>query len=266
VKDSWKFTTKQYRTYLNTPVQLDMDDKGSCEPYELALGEALLAVDDELQKLIRAMENSDHKPDQSWVATMMRRFPWLSGVALVDGSGKLVAQYPEHFTKAFDVQPLMEPDPKQRLGALRAYVHNVSAEPEIYVANPVFDGQEMRGLIVAYFDPKSLITTSPNPGAFVIASPSGLIWQGGYGEGSIVAEQNWTKILQEKSCGIIGTKEASFFWTTRYVGNLPLVYAVPTSAGKSQETSPEPSEKADEKQAKENTKTSDGADAESGAS
>ena len=53
MKDSWKFTTRQYRTYLNTPATLDMEDKGSCEPYELALGEAVLKVDDELQKLIR---------------------------------------------------------------------------------------------------------------------------------------------------------------------------------------------------------------------
>lgn len=248
VKDSWKFTTRQYRTYLNTPATLDMEDKGNCELYELALGEAVLMVDEELQKLIRAMENSDHNPDQSWVMTMMNRFPWLSGVALVDGSGKLVAQYPEHFAKEFDVKPLLEPDPKQRLGALRAYVQKSPAGPEVYVANPVFGGDEMRGLIVAYFDPKSLVTTSSDPGSFAIASPAGIVWPGKFGEGSVVAAQNWETLLKQKSCGLIGAKGSDFFWTTRYLGNLPLVYAIPTSAGKSQEAALAPQAKQPEAQ------------------
>lgn len=240
VKDSWKFTTRQYRTYLNTPASLDMEDKGSCAPYELALGEAVLRVDDELQKLIRTMENSDHNPNQAWAVSMLSRFPWLDGVALVEGDGKLVAQYPEHFAKQFDAQPLMEPDPKQRMGALRAYVQQSDAGPEIYVANPVFGGGEMRGLIIAYFDPRALITTSPDPGSFAMASPAGLIWPGNYGEGSVVASQDWAALLKQKSCGIIGPKGSDFFWTTRYLGNLPLVYALPTSAGKPMEEPPAP--------------------------
>ena len=235
VKDSWKFTARQYRTYLNTPASLDMEDKGGCELYELALGQAVLNVDTELQKLIRAMENSDHNPDPAWVMSMMSRFPWLSGVALVDGEGKLVAQYPEHFAKEFDAAPLMEPDPKQRLGALRAYVQKAPSGPEVYLANPVFGGAEMRGLIVAYFDPKALVTSSPEPGNFIMASPAGVIWPGSYGEGSVVASHNWDETLKRSSCGLIGTKGSEFFWTTRYLGNLPLVYAVHTSTGKVQE-------------------------------
>lgn len=234
LKDSWKFTTRQYRTYLNTPVSLDMEDKGGCELYELALGEAVLRVDGEVQKLIRAMENSDHNPDQSWVMSMMGRFPWLSGVALVDGSGALVARYPEHYAKEFDAQPLMEPDPKQRMGALRAYVQQHESGPEIYLANPVFGGEEMRGLIVVFFDPRSLVTTSADPGGFALATPSGVIWPGNFGEGSTVSAQNWEEILKRKSCGLIGPSGSEFFWTTRYMGNLPLVYAVPVSAGKAQ--------------------------------
>lgn len=245
MKDSWKFTTRQYRTYLNTPATLDLEDKGSCEPYELALGEAVLAVDSELQKLIRAMENSDHNPDQAWALSMMSRFPWLSGVALVEGSGKLVARYPELYAKTFDAQPLLEPDPKQRMGALRAYVQKSDAGPEIYLANPVFGGGEMRGLIVVYFDPKSLITISPDPGSFAMASPAGIVWPGAFGEGSVVAQENWETLLKQKSCGLIGPKGSDFFWTTRYLGNLPLVYAVPTSAGKSRQADSEPPAKAE---------------------
>lgn len=234
VKDSWKFTSRQYRNYLNTPASLDMEDKGSCEVYELALGEAVISVDGELEKLIRAMENSDHNPDQNWVMSMLGRLPWLSGVALVDKEGTVVAQYPEFFAKTFDPSPLLEPDPKQRMGDLRAYIQKADAGPEVYVANPVYGGEDMRGLIVAYFDPRALVTMSNDPGSFILASPSGVIWPGRYGSGSVVGSQDWGAILTRQSCGIIGDSKTGFFWTTRYVGNLPIVYAMPVSAGQGQ--------------------------------
>lgn len=230
MKDSWKFTTRQYRNYLNTPASVDLSDKGSCEVYELALGEAVLSMDLELQKLIRAMENSDHNPDQNWVMSMMGRFPWLSGVALADGAGAVVAQYPELFAKGFDISPLLEADPKQRPGALRAYAKPDDGGAEIYLANPVFGGEEMRGLIVAHFDARTLATLSGDPGSFVIASPVGVIWPGNYGNGGPAAGVDWPQLLTQKSCGLIGNEGSQFFWTTRYLGNLALVYAMPTSA------------------------------------
>jgi hypothetical protein len=229
IKDSWKFTQRQYRAYLNTPASLDMEDKGSCEVYELALGEAVMNIDAELVKLIRAMENSDHNPDQNWVMGMFSRVPWLTGVALTDSQGNLEAQYPERFAKDFDITPLLEPDPKQRLGALRAYVQQHPTGPEVYVANPVYASGEMRGMIVAFFDPAALATMSMDPGAFVLASPVGVIWPGRYGGGPL-AGIDWADLLTGKSCGLVGDGEGAFFWTTRYVGNLPLVYGMPVTA------------------------------------
>ena len=230
VKDSWKFTTRQYRTYLNTPASVDLANKGSSEAYELALGEVALSVDMELQKLVRAMENSDHNPDQNWVMSMMSRFPWLSGVALVDGSGAIVSRYPEISSRELDFTPLLQPDPKQRPGALRAYSQSGEGA-EIYLANPVFGGDEMRGLIVAHFDARTLATMSGDPGSFMIVSPSGVLWPGNYSsQGGAVASVDWARLLASKSSGIVGEKGSEFFWTTRYLGNLPLVYAMSTSA------------------------------------
>jgi len=230
-KDSWKFTKRQYTSYLNTPATLDMNAKGSWEVYELALGEAVFTIDSELQRLVRAMENSDHNPDQDWVLNMIGRFPWLSGVALVDKDGNLIAQYPEHFGKPFDATPLLKPDPKQRPGDLRAYAQISPAGPEIYVANPVYGGgaEVLRGLIVSYFDPRLLATITPDPGSFMLVSPDGVLWQGQYGPDSIaiVEAQNWTDMLRKRSHGLIGNR---YFWTTRYVGNLPIIYVTSVSA------------------------------------
>jgi len=233
-KDSWKFTKRQYTTYLNTPATLDMNARGNWEVYELALGEAVFTIDSELQRLVRAMENSDHNPDQSWVLSMMGRFPWLSGVALVDRDGVLIAQYPEHFPKPFDATPLVESDPKQRPGDLRAYAQISPAGPEIYVANPVYgSGAEvLRGLIVSHFDPRLLATMTRDPGSFMLLSSAGVLWHGQYSPDSIalVEAQDWTDILRRRSYGIIGNRRDGYFWTTRYVGNLPIVYVISVSA------------------------------------
>jgi hypothetical protein len=227
LKDSWKFTRRQYVAYLNTPAVVDVNDKGGREAYELALAEAVGGVDAELVRLIRAMENSDRRPDQEWALQMMQRFPWISGVALVGGDGVVNARYPEYFAKDFDAGPLLEADPKQQPGMLRAYVQTGNAAPEIYLGNPVYVGEEMRGIIVSHFDPAALASMSPDPDAFCMITPAGVVWPGRFGA---AAGENWETILKERSSGLTGSGDSAFFWITRYIGNLPMLYAMPVSA------------------------------------
>ena len=231
-KDSWKFTKRQYRTYLNTPAELDKDEMGSCENYEIALGEAVITIDDQLQRFVRSMENSDRSPDQAWVTQMMQKYPWLSGVALINKDGGVIARYPEYSAKELDVKPLLEVDPKQRISALRGYVQESSQGPEVYVGNPVYMGEELRGMVVAFFDPKTLLSLSQDPGSITLASPSGILWPGNHGAGINMDGQTWAKLLQNKSCGLLGSGSGAFYWTTRYLGNLPIVYAMPVSLAK----------------------------------
>ncbi len=230
LRDSWKYTKRQYRTYLNVPAELDYEDTGSCELYELGLGDAMLEVDTALLKLTRVMENSDRGPDQAWVMHMMQQFPWLTGVALADQTGEVMARYPEYFMKDFSVAPLLEPDPKQRRSALRAYVQESPMGPEVYLANPVYVGEEFRGLVVVYFDPRALMALSKDPGSVMMASPSGVLWSGRFTGGTPVNSTDWAEVLRHKSCGLVGEGGNEFYWTTRYLGNLPLVYAFPLSA------------------------------------
>lgn len=231
LKDIWKFSDKQFRAYVNTPAVIDMEATGDCEAYELALGEAVLTVDDRLQRFVRAMENGDRNPDQNWVLAIMRRFPWLSGVALVDADGTPLARYPEYFMKEFDVSALLEADPKQSISSLRAYVQQSPFGPEIYLAHPVFASGNFRGLVVAYFDPRALAGLSEEADQFMLASPAGVVWAGQFDAAATpVGQADWEEILGRRSRGLIGPSENRFFWTTRYVGNLPLIYAIPTSA------------------------------------
>jgi hypothetical protein len=231
LKDAWKFSNRQYRAYVNTPVSIDMEDTGDPEDYELALGEAVMTLDDQLQRFIRTMENGDSSPDQTWVLSLMRRFPWLSGVALVDAGGNLLARHPEYFMKEFDAGPLLEADSKQRISDLRAYVQQSPLGPEIYLAHPVFTNGELRGLIVAFFDPRALAGVSPEAGRFMLASPAGVLWAGDLSVSETpVGQADWNTLLSHSSRGILGSSDNKFFWIVRYIGNLPLVYAISTSA------------------------------------
>ncbi|MDR1359703.1 MAG: hypothetical protein LBJ82_01880, partial [Deltaproteobacteria bacterium] len=231
LKDAWKYSNRQFRAYVNTPAVIDMEATGDCEAYELALGESVLTMDDQLQRFVRAMENGDRNPDQNWVLGIMRRFPWLSGVALVDAAGQPLARYPEYFIKEFDVTPLLEADPKQNLSALRAYVQQSPFGPEVYLAHPVFSNGDLRGLVVAYFDPRALAGLSEEADQFMLASPAGVIWGGQFDAANTpVGQVDWEEMLARRSRGLLGSSENRFFWTTRYVGNMPLVYAISTNA------------------------------------
>ncbi len=233
VDDAWEFTSKQYRTYLNKPAALDWEDTGDSAEYELTLGRAVIAVDSQLAELLKAMENSDRRPDENWVMTMLNRFPWLSGLAITDEAGNALIRIPDNFMKPFDVAPLVEDDPKQKISDLRAYVQQNPLGAEIYVAKPVYRDGVLSRMVVVHFDMRSLLAGSPNPGSFMIASPEGVIWPGSFkAESTPVVSENWSETLLDETSGVIGNEGAKFFWTTRYLGNLPLIYAIPIDASK----------------------------------
>lgn len=237
VKETWKFTTRQYRTYLNTPAYLDLEDRGSAEDYELVLSDAVLGIDVQLEKLVRAMENSGKNIGPEWVMSMMQRFPWLTGMALVDNNGTMLSRYPEFFSKEFSVTPLLEEDNKQSFAALRAYVQPTPLGYEVYVASPIYINQEFRGMVVAHFDPRSLLSNAVDPGNFMIASPEGVLWAGNFDEASTpVGQAKWGEMVQNDSSGFIGSGGKEFFWLSRYLGNLPLVYALPVDVSALTET------------------------------
>lgn len=234
VKNSWKYTIKQYRAYLNTPAKLDLDYQPTTADYENVLVESVFAMDSQLEKLVRAMENSAKDVGPEWVSSMMNQFPWLSGLALADNFGQVISHYPEYSNANIAIAPLLEEDPKQPSYALRAYVNRGLMGNQIYVASPVYIDEELRGLVVAFFDPKALLTYAPDPGIFAIASSSGLLWSGNFdSDSSPVASADWEKIVLKDSKGYIGKSGDEFYWIARYIGNLPIVYALPvnTAAG-----------------------------------
>ena len=227
VKDAWKGTKGYYYEYLNTPARLNMDDRGDILDYQAALGTAVSDFDMRLQELERVLQNSDRNPDAAWVTSITTRFPWLSGVALTDDTGTPRAKVPPVFPKPFEIGNLLDVDPKQQLKDLRAFVQSSDLGAEVYVGNPVYIGADFRGVIIVHFDPRALLARTGDPGKLVIAGPDGIIWPGLYEASSIpVANINWAEEVKQNTSGVVKNDLGAFYWVCRYIGNLPLIYAI----------------------------------------
>ncbi len=205
-----------------------MDDKGNVLDYLAALGFSIADFDMQLQELERALQNSDQRPDANWVGTMTARFPWLSGLALTDEKGYPHVHIPPSFPKPFDIiSPLLEVDPKQQIKDLRAYIQNDPLGPEIYIGNPVYVGADFKGIITVHFDPRTLLARTGDAAQVVIAGPNGIIWPGIYdAEATPSANLDWAEKVKSEVYGVEENELGAFYWVCRYIGNLPLIYAI----------------------------------------
>ena len=229
-KDTWKYTKRQYYAYINKPATLDLTDTGSATPYQQALGECVSRVDESLKLFARTMENSDLSPSPQWVMETLENFPWLSGFALLNAEGQVEARFPEYDLREFDATPLIEHDPKQMMLDLRTMVQKTPGGVEIYVGKPVYINGEFRGLVVAHFDPRNLVmASSAQADMLAIISPHGELYAGSGSAAGAASVANWEKLLLDDSYGYVGGSN-EYFWLTRYLGNLPVVYVISTSA------------------------------------
>lgn len=227
IKDAWKGTRSYYYEYLNTPAQLDLADKGDAQEYQAQLGAAIAEFDLQLRELEKAMQNSDRRPDAEWVTAMTTRFPWISGIALTDEDGIPRAKVPGAFPKPFEIGNLTEVDEKQQLKDLRAFVQEHDLGPEIYLGNPVYTGADFRGVITVHFDPRVLLSRTGDPAKVMIAGPGGVIWPGSYdAPATPVAGVDWAEVVKNDYAGLVKNELGTFYWVCRYLGNLPLIYAV----------------------------------------
>ena len=227
VKDAWKGTRSYYYEYLNTPAKLNMKEKGSIRSYQAEMGSAVADFDMSLMELEQVLQNSDRNPDLAWVNSLTARFPWLSAVVLTDSEGYPRAMMPPSHPKGFEIGNLLEVDEKQQLKDLRAHVQEHPMGPELYIGNPVYIGTDFRGVIVVHFDPRALLARVGDPARIVIAAPSGIIWPGLYdAESTPIANIDWGQEVRKNSSGIVRNELGAFYWVSRYLGNLPLIYAV----------------------------------------
>lgn len=226
-KNVWKGTKDVWYTYVSPPASVDYGEKGDLSPRALALTNCMMGLDVELGRFERTMLNADKPPTRQWLDSLFAAHPWLDGFAGVKYDGTLLGQEPANPLKQLDFIPLLYEDKKGGSRALRADVQQTPMGPEVLLAAPLYDGVDFLGVVVAYFDMRNLVQYSGNPQEMVILSPQALLWPGKYDYAATpLASVNWEEVVTKSSSGTCSNATGSFYYMVRYLGNLPLVFAV----------------------------------------
>ena len=228
VKSAYKETKTFYHTHINRPSTLDTEERTVLEKSQSDLVQSVMPIDEELTKLEKALDAMATPPDAEAAASFLRRFPWLSGLSMVAPDGTLGASIPGTPLKQLDYTPLLELAPKALPRDLRASIQDPPLGPEILVARPFLQEDQLQVLLVATFDFRALLPFAASPGDFIVRSGDVLIWSGDMDYASTpLASINWTEYLKEHSDGILSNENGSMMWISRYIGGKPIVFAAP---------------------------------------
>ena len=226
-KNVWKSTKDMWYSYVSVPATVDYSEKGTLSPRGQALSACMMGVDMELSRFERTMLNADRPPTREWMDRFFADYPWVNGFAGVKYDGTLLGQEPGPSLKNLDFIPLLYEDKKQNSRALRGYVQQSDLGPEVMLAAPLYDGVDFLGIVVAYFDMRNLVKFSSSPEDLVILSPQALLWPGKYDFAATpLSSVDWEEVVRKSSSGTCTNERGSFYYQVRYLGNLPLVFAV----------------------------------------
>ncbi|MBQ5728696.1 MAG: hypothetical protein IIV56_07225, partial [Mailhella sp.] len=109
---------------------------------------------------------------------------------------------------------------------LRSFVQDTPLGPEIVLARPFLQEEQLQLFLVASFDFRALLPYVSSPGDLVVRSTDTLIWCGDVDyEASPMGKVDWASLLKEESSGELSNENGSMIWVTRYIGGKPLVFA-----------------------------------------
>ena len=226
-KNAWKTTKDLWYSYVSVPAKVDYSEKGDLSPRAMALSTCMMGIDVELSRFERTMMNADRAPTREWLDKLFADYPWVSGFAGVKYDGTLLGHEPGPSLKNLDFIPLLYEDKKQNSRALRGYVQQSPLGPEVMLAAPLYDGMDFLGVVVAHFDMRALSKFSSSPEDLVILSPSALLWPGKYDFAATpLAGVDWDTAARKSTSGTCTNDRGSFYYQVRYLGNLPLIFAV----------------------------------------
>lgn len=224
-----KSTKQFYGDYINTPAQIDYEDKGDLSQAERELARRMMGMETQLIALERVLDNADRPPTGDSVGAIMNRFPWLAGIALLDAEGQVMEHQPPSL-KSLNFTPFLERTGRDKsTRTLRGLVQDTPLGPETMLGMPIYRDAEMLGLLVVHFDMRSLLPFASEPGEMVILSPEGVLWPGKFVISSTpLAGQDWRSLTASNVMGTVSNANGEFVWLVRYVGSEPVVFAVPS--------------------------------------
>lgn len=224
MRRTWKDTQELYRTYVNVDPSVDLKAEDH-DHWEAVLAPLMTPVDMQLGELLRVVDAQDSFPTDDWANSLLKRFPWLNGVAASDMYGAVLLSRPEVTLKPVDMTPLIALGDAWRDRRLRAAVQDSPLGPEIYVASPYFRDNILQGLVAAHFDLRSLAQLSPDPQKLMVVSAEAVLWAGGYGSlAEQVRAEPWAEILKSEVRGEIEVSGHTLVWVSRYLGETQIIY------------------------------------------
>ena len=228
MKGAYKETKTFYNTHINRPSKLDVTERTELEKPQRDLVQSIMPIDEELTRLEKALDALATPPAAETAAGLLRRFPWLSGLSMVAPDGTLGASIPSTPLKQLDYTPLLELAPKALPRDLRSSVQDTPLGPEILIARPFLQEDQLQLLLVATFDFRALLPFASSPGDFIVRSADVLIWSGDMDYSSTpLASIDWTEYLKEHSDGLLSNDNGTMMWISRYIGGKPIVFAAP---------------------------------------
>lgn len=231
-KDSLKTSKRVYKEYINVDPTIDLE-KQDYSTDEEKLSVLFSPVDKNLEKLTIHLNRQDTVPSEKWIEGLFSTYPWISGVLACDLEGNLVMQRPDAGMKPINIAPLLAEDPEEyRSRSLRAYVDETPLGPEVYVATPLFRGNDPVGLLAIHFDLRKLLEFCPEPQNLMVFTPAQVLWAGAHkGLTQQLLAQDWENILKEDVSGTMDIEEQEVLWLVRRIAGTQILYAVEAASG-----------------------------------
>lgn len=226
-RNLWGQTTDLYETYIDPKPEIDLQRRDGVSRQEKRLAMLFSVMDQQLELLLRTMAPQDSFPSPAWFDKVSGRYPWLTATLAVDAQGAILARRPEIPIKTVQVAALLDREWSIMERGLQGFVQDTPLGPEFIVAGPFFRDGEWQGLLVAHFDPRSLISQVEDADDLVLFTPGQLMWSGLDPETTrALIDAPWEDILKSRVQGRWSSGEALFVWISRPIGALQMIYAV----------------------------------------
>lgn len=220
VVDSWHAT----KDFVDPAPEIDTNEYQFENPNQEKLAKLLTPVDGPLLSLSNYVMDKDTLPDQEWIDLLFVRFPWVHRVFVTDKIGNVLTQKPEVPIKRFS-QPLVF-SAVWRETFLKPVADYPELGPELYLGTPYFKDINFVGLIVAGFDPRTLLNMSPHPEQLLVIHPGGQVWSVQPCEdAAALLAVNWEELVSDEVYGQVEANGKYYTWLARFIGQDYFIYA-----------------------------------------
>jgi len=221
---TWASGKSYYKEYVNPDPEVDLKALDYTSTEE-KLGKLFTPVNKPVADLCRYLNKEDNFPGERWVAGLEKGFPWISGLTIVTLKGEIIVSTPAVPLKPLNLQPLLDHGDALRDRKLRVFVDPTPLGPEVYIGTAMFKGNDLVGLIVVHFDPRSVIDFCPAPQDLVVLTPETVLWSGSNAAlGEALVKRPWAEMLTEDVSGTVDENGTEYAWMTSYMGDRQLVY------------------------------------------